>query len=250
MVFSRLGKGKGKSSGESGKGRSGKGMSRDRKPLSQRILRSQCRRCFQFGHWKDECPLKSQDGASSVAASSPAPSSSFTGMATMNVPDSLPLEFLNLQEFGETGLDVIDEAPRCETIVSEVFVCEGVTTQGVNGFLGNNIDKSCNVTMALHRLRHSRVMKHQNDLKEIRSCDRIDPSGEAKVFSASGDLSSRASFGILETGATKTVIGSQLIKGLMNSLDPEIRKQVGRCSFRFGNHIGFTTCIGHTFRTC
>ena len=157
----------------------------------------------------------------------------------MNVPDSLPLEFLNLQEFGETGLDVIDEAPRCNTIVSEVFVCEGVTTQGVNGFLGNNIDKSCNVAMALHRLRHRRMMKHQNELKETRSCDRIDPSGEAKVFSASGDLSSRANFGILDTGATKTVIGSQLIKGLMNSLDPEIRNKVGRYScnitFRFGN---------------
>ena len=94
--FFPIGKGKGKSSGKSGKGRFGKGMNRDRKPLSQRILRSQCRRCFQFGHWKDECPLKSQDGGSSVAASSTgAPSSSFTGTATMNVPDSLPLEFLN-----------------------------------------------------------------------------------------------------------------------------------------------------------
>ena len=134
---------------------------------------------------------------------------------------------------------MIDEAPRCDTIVSEVFVCEGVTTQGVNGFLGNNIDKSCNVAMALHRLRHRRMMKHQNELNETRPCDRIDPSGEAKVFNASGDLSSRANIGILDTGATKTVIGSQLIKGLMNSLDPEIRNKVGRCScnitFRFGN---------------
>ena len=30
---------------------------------------------------------------------------------TMTVPNALPLEFRNLQEFGETSLDMIDEAP-------------------------------------------------------------------------------------------------------------------------------------------
>ena len=232
--FFPIGKGKGKSNSKSGKGRFGKGMNRDRKPLPQRILRSQCRRCFQFGHWKDECPLKSQDGGSSAAASSTGnPSSSFTGIATMNVPDALPLEFLNLQEFGETNLDMIDEAPSFEPNVSEIFMCEGVITPGVKKTYGDNVEESNNVIAALHRLRHRRLRS------EIQLTEPSESSTEAKVFNASGELNSRASFGILDTGATKTVIGSQLIKGLLESLDPEIRKQVGRCAchitFRFGN---------------
>lgn len=140
--FFPIGKGKGKSSGKFGKGRFGKGFNRDRKPLSQRLLRSQCRRCLQFGHWKDECPLKAQDGGSTTnASSSGANSSSFTGIATMDVPHALPLEFLNLQEFGEASLDAIDEAHLVEPDCRESFVCEGVTTLNNNGDFGDNIDK-------------------------------------------------------------------------------------------------------------
>ena len=238
--FFPIGKGKGKSNGKSGKGRFGKGMNRDRKPLSQRILRSQCRRCFQFGHWKDECPLKAQDGASTAATSSTGPSSSsFTGMATMNVPESLPLEFLNLQEFGETSLDVLDEAHCFEPKVSEVFMCEGEATLGVKSVFGDNTVRNHSAVTALHRLRHRHPMVQSNKSSEIQVTDHSESSVEARAFNASGDLSSRASFGILDTGATKTVIGSKLIKGLLESLDPEIRSKVGRCAcqitFRFGN---------------
>ena len=39
---------------------------RFRKPLAQRILESECRRCGKRGHWKAECPLRSSEhGASS-----------------------------------------------------------------------------------------------------------------------------------------------------------------------------------------
>jgi hypothetical protein len=53
-------------------------------------------------------------------------------------------------------------------------------------------------------------------------------------------FASHGSFGIVDLGATKTVIGSKLVPELLNSLDPSIRSQVTRCpcvvTFRFGNH--------------
>ena len=45
--------------------------------------------------------------------------------------------------------------------------------------------------------------------------------------------------GVLDSGATKTVIGSNLVDNLLKSLDPEVRKRVTRShcqvTFRFGN---------------
>ena len=45
---------------------------------------------------------------------------------------------------------------------------------------------------------------------------------------------------IVDLGATKTVIGSELVPDLLQNLRPEVMKQVKRCpcevTFRFGNH--------------
>ena len=42
-----------------------------RKSLQQRILESNCRLCGRKGHWKSECPMRSQSASSSTAASAP-----------------------------------------------------------------------------------------------------------------------------------------------------------------------------------
>jgi len=56
----------------------------------------------------------------------------------------------------------------------------------------------------------------------------------AKVLFATHDT-----WGILDTGAKKTVIGSDSIKGFLGNLNPQTRKLVKRCKcevdFRFGN---------------
>ena len=53
-------------------------------------------------------------------------------------------------------------------------------------------------------------------------------------------FASHGSFGIVDLGATKTVIGSNLVSGLLEHLQPSIRSQITRCpchvTFRFGNH--------------
>lgn len=86
----------------------------------------------------------------------------------MDVPHALPLEFLNLQEFGEASLDAIDEAHLVEPDCRESFVCEGVTTLNNNGDFGDNIDKCYSVTEALHCLRRRRLTVNPDASKESR----------------------------------------------------------------------------------
>ena len=69
------------------KGKVYKWNGRFRKPLSQRILESECRRCVQKGHWKAECPLNRS--ANSSGPGSNRESSAFAGTATAAM-SSLP----------------------------------------------------------------------------------------------------------------------------------------------------------------
>ena len=52
-------------------------------------------------------------------------------------------------------------------------------------------------------------------------------------------FSTHDTWGIIDTGATKTVIGSTHVADLLKSLDPSVKDQVKRCKcdvvFRFGN---------------
>ena len=58
---------KGYHNSSKGKGRGKfKGANRFREPLSQRILKSECRRCGQRGHWKAECPLNRSSSSNLV----------------------------------------------------------------------------------------------------------------------------------------------------------------------------------------
>lgn len=245
--FFPIGKGKSKSFGKGSKGKGGKPFFRDRKPLAQRILRSQCRKCLQFGHWKDECPNQAVSGSSSTMASSissgPSQSGSFTGSAVAQVPSSLPLEFLNLQEFTEGTID--DHLP----IVQESCFCFGV----FDVFRGNGFryvgDKHKSILSHENLDSQAALMhlrKRRSQISEPNSSQVV--SSEVPHFVESSNPGTEAfhavtsfgpNFGILDTGATKTVIGSNLIKPLLDSLDPDVRKQVrkGSCevTFRFGN---------------
>lgn len=93
--------------------------------------------------------------------------------------------------------------------------------------------------LARERLRKRRCEKMS--LQQLSSSERlveVSPLiAEAEIFNV---VSSHGpSFGILDTGATKTVMGSNLIKPLLNSLHEDVRKQVRRSNcqltFCFGN---------------
>ncbi len=245
--FFPVSKGKGKPGGKGGKGKGSKNSFFQRKPLNQRILRSQCRRCLQFGHWKDECPLlKSGDGASSSSATTvggPVTSGSFAGTTIIQTPESLPLEFLNLQEFASVGLDdmEIDKEPKDDHVVFANSLIDNPNYSGSCLVEKKHPQKSSHlrVSEALCRLR-SRSNSRLGDVSQNRVSEHVvsvTSHHEATAFISSSGLS--PNHGILDTGATKTVIGSDLVKDLLNSLDPVVRKKVSRCpcqvTFRFGN---------------
>ena len=64
-------------------------------------------------------------------------------------------------------------------------------------------------------------------------------AGFSEMDSAEALFSTHDTWGIIDTGATKTVIGSEHVPSFLQGLLPEIRKQVRRCRcdvvFRFGN---------------
>ena len=92
-------KGKHKGATKGVKGKFSKGHNSSRKSLQQRIMESRCRICNKIGHWKAECPNRTDAPGGSNARSPQAPTSFVQGsqMETeASLPDALPMEFLNL----------------------------------------------------------------------------------------------------------------------------------------------------------
>ena len=244
--FFPIGKGKGKPFNKSGKGKGFKGGFRDRRPLSQRILKSQCKKCLQFGHWKDECPNPPSSNAASTTGSSGSGTSgpsSFAGAAFTEMPSSLPLEFLNLQEFAAIDEHVPNVQDSCQGFNKQCVVCFGenlgANHKGYDCSRKNNEPERSDREFARECLRKLRCEKKSaSHMSSRESVIEVSPSlVEAETFNV---VSSHGpSFGILDTGATKTVMGSNLIKPLLDSLNPDVRKQVRRSNcqitFRFGN---------------
>ena len=232
---------KGKSKGFKGpKGKFQKGHSSSRKTLQQRIMESRCRLCNKMGHWKAECPLRSDASGGSSSKTPQAPTSFVQGMpveAVSQEPDALPLEFLNLPLNSLGSIDVSQNG-----FVEEVFMVFCMhdpktklrqTLQQWNhhhmssSSLTRNEDANVDARERLRR----RMLAMQPQLSRTESNA---PEIASACFATHG------SFGAVDLGATKTVIGSQKIGELLASLDPQVRQKVSRCpcdiTFRFGNH--------------
>ena len=223
-------KGRGKFSSKGVKGKfHNKGS---RKSLQQRILESRCRICDRVGHWKAECPQNpmrqsSGDGGSVSRSSMPAaPTSYVQATAHQDIAiDQLPLEFLNLPPE-----EVLDE-PRCEFVFSNV------------SFVRDPFGK-LRETLQLRGSDHkvgslqNRCVLPRNEEAQHRHFDA--PSQTPSIPLSETCFATHSSFGVLDLGATKTVIGSNLVKDLIDNLHPHARQQLSRCpcriAFRFGNH--------------
>ena len=233
-------KGKGRYGGRGVKGKFS-GKSSSRKTLQQRILESKCRICGRVGHWKAECPQRgtSSDASAGKPSGQQVPTSFVQAQPDDLLPDSLPLEFLQLPMNNLS----IDE-PRDEFVfVSSVLMGTskdrlreslGKWTQGYN-HLGPT-------TSVLHARSESsqQVVDRAILANDDRECEGpilekdLSPSLEVACFATHG------SFGVVDLGATKTVIGSSLVPDLIKNLSPQVQKSLSRCScsitFRFGNH--------------
>ena len=193
-------KGKSKGFGKN-KGKFGGG----RKSLQDRILSSRCRLCGKMGHWKAECPERAKSSNSSTA-SGPTASISMTEGSHFANPEA-----------GST----IDEPKLQLDVVS--FLSVGEALMGIR-------NRSRNVVGSVNS---KHVMLPRNEGSR---------SYEPAVLTANSAVvmfASHGSFGVVDLGASKTVIGSNHLPELMNSLDSHTRDQLQRCpckmQFRFGN---------------
>ena len=226
----------GKGKGKSGKGKgkfSGKGH---RKSLQQRMLESNCRLCGKRGHWHAECPERSQMSASG--------SSNPTAVTTLSVADSaagLPMEFLELPDADGK----IDEP--CMIEFNFHSFCWPTSKERLGLIFRNQ--KMQNPSPALRS--ESRAVLGQTSMRVQMPGPNSGPnptsppdvSLKAEENEPNEDhihFSTHGSYGILDSGATKSVIGTSALRDLLKNLKPEVRDQLKRCSckvtFRFGNY--------------
>ena len=130
------------------------------------------------------------------------------------------LEFMNLPEtLMETPLD----ASRTHAVVVESFLSVGEALKGIsNRSRGDN------------RLPNSSVVKSPRNESWMIHEPEILAANRAEIMFAS-----HGSFGVVDLGASKTVIGSNHLSELMQSFDDATRDRLQRCpckmQFRFGN---------------
>ena len=214
--------GKGKSHGK--KGSFGKGKGKGRRSLAYRIANSTCKICHEPGHWKAECPNRKNQGEST---SKEAPTSFVV---------AVPNEIAEIPE-----MVLMTEAVACHE-----SVCLGNFDHEWKNKLKTKLQKVV-PTIPSVSLRNPAVPKSSKlCLKQPpMSATREDVSESSTTLEAVSLFASSGSNGVVDLGASQTVIGSDQVTQLLENIPEFIRSQVRRTScnvtFRFGNHQTLTS---------
>ena len=257
---------------------------RPKRSLQDRILNSNCRNCNRKGHWKAECPYRqnsSGSAAASTTSSTMSGSMPTTTVSIDNAEDVMPLEFMQLPVISQETID--DTLPVyvsfCETFGGGKSSYQRVIHGESSGDqLGIEYPSSArerlqawgfrNESQALreraraqetlnrrllHRVNsqfsHRAEMPNgsQNDSHAVPSVQKPaqHPNHIRLAEVETACFASHGSHGILDLGASKTVIGSHHLGDLIRSLDESIRKKLSRCPchivFKFGNQSTLTS---------
>eukprot|EP00435_Cladocopium_sp_Y103_P007616 s5467_g2.t1 len=205
-----------------GKGKSkGKFSMRFRKPLAQRILESECRRCGAKGHWKAECPLNRTNSAASNPSAAPN-TGAFTGAVLPGNEHAVEDDMILLSEArGLSKTIAMNDTPLVN------MVCP-VSSKSVSPS-----------PLALSRF----VSSLKSRLSPQRPMYRVPQSVQSAVVrpdvTADVNFVSHGPYGIVDLGASQTVIGQQQVEELLQCLPKDVvrRSQRVPCDtvFRFGN---------------
>ena len=213
-------KGRGKGGRKGGKGDSGR-FHRKKESLADRIAASNCRRCGARGHWKWECPMK--DGSGSKE--------------DVNVAEDT--------NFATNDPEIMDELPtglRGPETIEELFKhlhfedCRVLRVSPTMGIVGPQVNEEFMESVFVCSLTKPNVTGHCLGKALIGAMAR---KGEhvSKVVDGVPALECP---GIIDTGASKTVIGQRKVKALIRSMPREVQKQMNwkrsETVFRFGNN--------------
>ena len=255
---------KGKNKHGKGKGKGFGKRSKDRDALLQKIARSHCRRCGALGHWKAECPL-----ASGAEKSNGQPSTASANV----VMDERPQEvFATADDVDEVFSEEDDEAyvmPSVETSLqfkschAECFMltheCKSLAinnlSQRMSSFNSKRVQgfsKKSQHTCAPAESKRFQAPPRKcpdefsSDQAPVasRSCRFSETFASEQVYSS---LETFCTHAILDTGASRYIIGDRTLNRLQQSLPAEIsdrfRKQDSQVKFRFGNNQPLPACM-------
>lgn len=220
--------------GDKGKG-AGKGKSKGKFPrsLSSRIASSYCRICHKKGHWKNECPERNRDGGKTSSSASTVPTS--FAYATEIPP-----------EIREIPIMTEDET------LTDIVVAECLFGLGLG--LGSKGSHNDDNRYPDFRKQFNRNLRKSLQQLQCRSGRSHHESREASVsaqkscaedFPAECLFVSTGTQGVVDLGASQTVIGSVQIPDLLKQLPVDVGSQIRRvkCNlvFRFGNQQTLTS---------
>ena len=256
-------KGKGKPKGSKKGTWNPKGGFRRRQSLADRIANSHCRLCGARGHWRQECPNKGNAGNANASSA------------------EIHVSTLVGEGPGDEDPEVLERLPiSLEQALPEwwpVFNSEGRIPEQMNETMSStNLGKNASETMDDRQVgsptvptefcwdskRETRVNEEFNfaalslrDMKQtlkrgvrdltLGKCVRSESPPLEPVF-----FVDHGSVAILDTGASKSVIGKRRLEQLISSLPQEFARKISwqksETIFRFGNN-GTLASLGAVF---
>ena len=205
--------------------RKGKGKGKSKSSLARRIANSYCRICLQKGHWKDECPGKGSSKGGEGTSSAAAP--------TTFVTTEMPAVMSNLPTSDAT-LSIIQGENW--VLVSHSSLGKSSYNQGPRLLLYRK--KFGDPPRQFPISESNARLSQANDLTGTANPNagpiQISADVCENLFASSG------STGVVDLGASQTVIGDRQVQELLYNLPTWVQSQVKRqpCHlvFRFGNH--------------
>ena len=217
------------SKGSKGRGK-GKFNARPRKPLAARILESECRRCGQRGHWKAECPLRFATGSNST--SSPPKENATYATQTMT-PENQTMDSSDMILM--TEIDVSCNPEDQFSCLYEQFCFVSFSQTSNPETISDRFRLMSRRLMPLIKQRLTPYDSPQ-PVPETRTVERDSSSGPSSEVAC---FASHGSFGIVDLGASQSVIGHRQLAQVLESIRPDIRSLIreAKCDtvFRFGN---------------
>eukprot|EP00435_Cladocopium_sp_Y103_P001047 s2611_g1.t1 len=199
-------------------------QNRYRKPLAARILESECRRCGQKGHWKAECPLRSASGNSQASGQTKEHATMTVTPSDMPCNDMIPMDEVEVSVHDFGVFDVL---------VHHCFVTDSYDNKKQHHAISHRLRRLSQRLSPLIKQR----LKPANSPQPVPKSVETDSIAETQPAVAC--FASHGSYGIVDLGASQSVIGQRQLSQVLESFDPEIRKCIReiRCDtmFRFGN---------------
>ena len=234
------GQGKGGSQMNKGKGKKSSWKSSwapPRKTLAERIANSTCRICSKPGHWKRECPqrFERQAETTTMAETPYEPEQDPELMDTLpeDVQDYEPCSSL-IKSFCKPSTLIVPDARKGHETPG---VSEGVPVFTVwdSGLFGSHLRSALHVAQRPGRIECASSAKTRINFEKASSP--ILPAWNVHDQTGLGQMTEEASDeAILDTGASRTVIGSRRVEGLVRTLKGvKVKRGPSSCVFKFGN---------------